>query len=83
MCLKLFRHVYGRACLILEVLDQPVYPAHYRLLSTGVYSTANQSSRVGVSSPHLRMETYPVSETFSFLVFRIPADRQSPETQSK
>jgi hypothetical protein len=29
------------------------------------------------------METYPVSETFSFLVFRIPADRQSPETQSK
>jgi hypothetical protein len=36
-------------------------------------------NRVGVSPPHLRMETDPVSETF--LVFRIPDDGQSPDTQ--
>jgi hypothetical protein len=38
--------------------------------------------RVGVSSsPHLRTETSSVSETLCFLVFRIPDDGQSPETQ--
>jgi hypothetical protein len=31
--------------------------------------------------PHLRMETDPVSETLSFLVFRIPNDVQSPKPQ--
>jgi hypothetical protein len=30
---------------------------------------------------HLRTETDPVSETFCFLVSRIPDDGQSPKTQ--
>jgi hypothetical protein len=34
-------------------------------------------------SPHLKMETDPVSDTSIFLVFKIPGDGQSPETQSK
>jgi hypothetical protein len=35
----------------------------------------------GVTSPHLRMETDPVSKTLCSLVFRIPGDGQSPKTQ--
>jgi hypothetical protein len=35
--------------------------------------------RVGLFSFHLRMEIALVSETSSFLVFRIPDDGQSPE----
>jgi hypothetical protein len=38
-------------------------------------------NRVGVSPPHLRTETDPVSETMCFLAFRISDDEQSPETQ--
>jgi hypothetical protein len=34
-----------------------------------------------VSSPHLRTETDPLSETLCFLVSRIPDDGQSPKTQ--
>jgi hypothetical protein len=33
------------------------------------------------SSPHQRMETDPASETFFLLVFKIPDDGQSTETQ--
>jgi hypothetical protein len=29
-------------------------------------------------SPHLRIETNPISETLHFLVFRIPYDGQHP-----
>jgi hypothetical protein len=37
---------------------------------------------VGVGAPlHLWTETDPVSETLCFLVYRIPDDGQSPETQ--
>jgi hypothetical protein len=32
-------------------------------------------------SLHLRTKTHPVSETLRFLVFRIPDDGHSPETQ--
>jgi hypothetical protein len=32
-------------------------------------------------SPHVKMETDPVSETLCFLVFRIPDDGPSPEAQ--
>jgi hypothetical protein len=33
------------------------------------------------SSPHLRTETDPVSETLRFLVSRIPDDGQGPKIQ--
>jgi hypothetical protein len=43
---------------------------------------SNGPNRVGVSPPHLRTETYPVSETLcSLVLFRIPDDGQSPKTQ--
>jgi hypothetical protein len=32
-------------------------------------------------SPHLKIETVPVSETVCFLVFRIPDDGQRSESQ--
>jgi hypothetical protein len=35
--------------------------------------------RVGLSLFHMRTETDPVSETFCFLVARIPDDGQSPK----
>jgi hypothetical protein len=38
-------------------------------------------NRVCVSPPHLRTEIDPVSEALCFLVFRIPDDGRSPETQ--
>jgi hypothetical protein len=38
-------------------------------------------NRISVSFPHLRTETNPVFETLCFLVFRIPDDGHSPETQ--
>jgi hypothetical protein len=41
-------------------------------------------NRVDISSsPHLRMETDPLSETFCFLVSRIPHDGQNPNTKYK
>jgi hypothetical protein len=49
------------------------------------------SNRAGASPFHLRLETDPVSETLCFIIiiiiiiivllFRIPYDGQSPETQ--
>jgi hypothetical protein len=36
---------------------------------------------VDVFLPHLRTEKCPVSETLGFLVYRIPDDGQSPNTQ--
>jgi hypothetical protein len=36
-------------------------------------------SKGGVSAPHLRTESNPVSETSCSLGFRIPDDGQSPE----
>jgi hypothetical protein len=35
---------------------------------------SKEPKRVGISTPHLRTETDPVSETFCFLVSRIPDD---------
>jgi hypothetical protein len=40
-------------------------------------SLSKGPNRVGISPPHLRTETDPVSETLCSLVFRIPDDRQS------
>jgi hypothetical protein len=50
---------------------------HWTTQRLGISTGPN---RVGVSLPHLRMETVPVSETL-FLIFRIPDDGQSAETQ--
>jgi hypothetical protein len=57
----------------------------YRYMTCVVQSLrlaiSKEPNRVGVSLPHLGMETDPASETMCFLVFRIPCNGQSPETQ--
>jgi hypothetical protein len=42
---------------------------------------SNVPNGVGISFPHLRTATDPVSETSCFLVYVILDDGQSPETQ--
>jgi hypothetical protein len=51
------------------------------LLTRNLAAMFKKAETVGVSPNHLRTETDAVSETLCFLIFRIPDDGQSPETQ--
>jgi hypothetical protein len=60
-----------------------LYDIQYHLFSGPVIevSSFKGPNWVHVSRSHLRTETDPVSETLCFLVFSIPDEGQSPETQ--
>jgi hypothetical protein len=61
---------------VLDPLER-AYLNHCRWLRLALSKGPNT---VGVSPPHLRTETDPVSEMLCFLVFRIPDDGPSPKT---
>jgi hypothetical protein len=72
------KHTFRKLHLFTSSCEERETPT---LLGRLERANLNLANRVGVSLPHERMESDPVSEKLWLLVFRIPDDGHSPETQ--